>query len=362
MRIDSGNIGMDSARLYQSRTSERCYVGTSYMDGQGMPDFMSSLMGQEKPKEEAQAADGSKASENPIEEAFNRMNTGGIRFYSGERSAVETFRKLHELMMRSILDMLFGGPRRSYAEEAMNCGTDQSTEGADIEFAPQYELVPAYDHFAYSVQEYEYTSFSATGTVKTDDGRSIDINLNISMSRSFEAYYEETHAGAAFRQIDPLVVNFSDVPAGLTDMDFFFDLDQDGNEDRIKTLMEGSGFLALDRNEDGVINDGSELFGTKTGDGFYDLSKYDEDGNGWIDENDSVFSRLKIWSKDRSGNDILYTLKDLNIGAMYLGNADTRFSLNSPLTNDIRGTVRKTGLFLYEDGTAGTIQHVDLVS
>ena len=365
MRIDSGNIGMDSARLYQSRTSSRMYVGTSYRDGQwtggGLPDFMGSLMGQKKPGDGTGDAEEAKASANPVEEAFNRMNTGGVRFYSNERSAVETFRKLHEIMVRSILDMLFGGPRKDLAEEAVNCGPDPETE--DIgQIAPQYELVPAYDHFAYSVREYEYTSFSATGTVKTDDGRSIDINLNISMSRSFEAYYEETHAGTAFRQIDPLVVNFADVPAGLTDMSFFFDLDQDGKEDKIKTLADGSGFLALDLNDDGIINDGSELFGTKSGDGFGDLAVYDEDRNGWIDENDSVFSKLKIWAKDLTGNDILYTLKDLNIGAMYLGNRETQFSLNSALTNDTLGTVRRTGLFLYEDGTAGTLQHVDLVS
>ncbi len=290
------------------------------------------------------------------------MNTGAARFISNEQSALEKFRKLHELMVRNILDLLFGGQGKRYSDEAMACDQEAGGTGTDPEFVPQYELVPAYDHFAYSVQEYEYTSFSAVGTVQTDDGRSIDINLNISMSRSFEAYYEETHAGTSLRQIDPLVVNFSDVPANLTSMDFFFDLDQDGEKEKVKSLGEGSGFLALDKNGDGIINDGSELFGTMTGDGFFDLSMYDEDGNGWIDESDSVFEKLKIWAKDPSGNDILYTLKDKNIGAMFLGNADTQFNLTNALTNDVWGTIRKTGMFLYEDGTAGTLQHVDLVS
>ena len=40
-----------------------------------------------------------------------------------------------------------------------------------------------------------------------------------------------------------------------------------------------------------------------TGDGFKDLAMYDEDGNGWIDENDEIFSKLLIWSKDENGND-----------------------------------------------------------
>ncbi len=357
---------MDSARLYQSRTSQRMYVGTTYRDGQwsgGLNDFMSSLTGQNETETEKEQEE-EKALQTPsgsIEAAMGRMSVNSARFYSNEQSALEKFRKLHELMVRNILELLFGGSSKKYQEEAAECG--QSGDGSsDMDFVPQYELVPAYDHFAYSVQEYEYTSFSAQGTVMTDDGRSIDIDLNISMSRSFEAYYTETHAGTAWRQIDPLVVNFSDVPADLKSMDFFFDLDCDGKEDKIKSLADTSGFLALDKNGDGKINDGSELFGALTGDGFYDLSLHDEDGNGWIDENDSIFDKLKIWTKDPEGNDILYSLKDKNIGAMYLGHRDTEFGLTNSFNNDLWGTIRKTGMFLYEDGTAGTLQHVDLVS
>ncbi len=85
-------------------------------------------------------------------------------------------------------------------------------------------------------------------------------------------------------------------------------------------------------------------------------------GNGWIDEGDAVFKALKIWTKDETGNDLLCTLKDLDIGALYLGNANTDFSLNDSKTNETKAFVRKTGLFLYESGMAGTMQHVDLVS
>ena len=75
-------------------------------------------------------------------------------------------------------------------------------------------------------------------------------------------------------------------------------------------------FLALDKNGDGRMNDGSELFGTASGDGFKDLAAYDEDGNGWIDENDSIYSQLKIWTKDENGKDHLIDLKDADVGAI----------------------------------------------
>ena len=123
---------------------------------------------------------------------------------------------------------------------------------------------------------------------------------------------------------------------------------------------EGSGFLALDKNNDGKINDGSELFGTKSGDGFKDLARYDEDHNGWIDENDSVFSKLKVWMKDEDGKDILLDLKRADVGAIYLGNADTQYSLKDD-NHRLNAEVKKTGIYLKESsGAVGTVNHLDL--
>ena len=143
-------------------------------------------------------------------------------------------------------------------------------------------------------------------------------------------------------------------------MKFLFDLDADGKEEEVSFAGRGSGFLALDKNGDGKINDGSELFGTKSGDGFGDLAAYDEDGNGWIDEADSVFKDLKVWTKDENGKDVLMNLKDADVGAIYLGSAQTEFSLNNQATQQTNGIIRKTGVYLKESGGVGTVQHVDL--
>ena len=140
-----------------------------------------------------------------------------------------------------------------------------------------------------------------------------------------------------------------------------FDLDADGHEEAISRLGAGSGFLALDKNNDGKITDGAELFGTSSGDGFRDLAAYDEDGNGWIDENDSVFSKLKVWTKDENGKDYLIDLKQADVGAIYLANADTQFSLKND-ENDLNAEIKKTGIYLKEStGAVGTLNHVDLV-
>ena len=118
--------------------------------------------------------------------------------------------------------------------------------------------------------------------------------------------------------------------------------------------------MALDKNEDGKIGDGSELFGTKSGDGFKDLAEYDEDKNGWIDENDSVYNKLKVWTKDSEGNDKLLNLKEADVGAIYLGNVNTEFNYKY-MAGETDAVLRKTGIYLKEStGAAGTVAHVDL--
>jgi len=207
--------------------------------------------------------------------------------------------------------------------------------------------------------ESEKMSFKSKGTVKTADGREITIDLELNLSREF-MHSEEIHlrAGDAARK-DPLVINFNAPSAMLTDSKFSFDIDSDGSPDQISRLHSGSGFLSLDLNNDGKINNGSELFGTQSGNGFADLSLYDSDNNGWIDENDSVFDKLRIWTKDDNGNNTLFALGEKGIGAICLGSGITPFSLKGE-NNTENGIIQKTGIFLNENGTAGTIQHIDL--
>jgi len=213
-----------------------------------------------------------------------------------------------------------------------------------------------FDYFQY---ESESLSYQAQGLINTADGRSISVDISMNMSRESMSYM---NISALFeRQLcDPLVVNYGGTAASLSGEKFEFDLTMDGTMDLLASLGEGSGFLALDKNGDGKINDGSELFGPKSGNGFGELREYDLDRNGWIDEADEVFSKLLIWSKDKNGNDQLFTLKELGIGAIYLGDIDTEFSLSDSSSQTL-GVMRSTSFFLKENGGAGTISHVDLV-
>ncbi len=112
----------------------------------------------------------------------------------------------------------------------------------------------------------------------------------------------------------PILISLEDQAIRLTsaEMGVLFDLDADGSPDQTAWTQVSSdeGFLALDRNENGVVDDGTELFGDHTpqpippdGDernGFAALAVFDDTlsgGNedGLIDARDSIFSSLRLW-------------------------------------------------------------------
>lgn len=210
-------------------------------------------------------------------------------------------------------------------------------------------------------EEEETMTFETTGQVVTADGRNIDFNMQVEMSREFHMTSEVLTNDTAVIMTDPLVISLDSNPVSVSDQKWKFDIDGDGEKDDISLLSKGSGFLAFDKNQDGIINDGMELFGAATGNGFSELAEYDDDGNGWIDENDAIYSKLSVWLKDDSGNDKLIGLKDANVGAIYLASMATEFALNSDEDNKQNAQIRRSGMYLTEGGIANTIQQLDMV-
>lgn len=206
----------------------------------------------------------------------------------------------------------------------------------------------------------EKTTFNSHGVIKTADGKEIKFQIDLSMSHEFMQKTDISLRYGDAKQIDPLVINFDGNSSDLTEKKYSFDLDVDGIEDQISFVSENSGFLAIDKNADGIINNGSELFGPSKGDGFLELSDYDEDKNGWIDENDQIFDKLRIWTKDEKGETQIFAIGQKGIGAIYLGNISTDFELNNK-DNEQNGQIKSTGIYVNENGSVGTIQHIDLV-
>ncbi|MBN8442465.1 MAG: hypothetical protein J0M28_12325 [Thauera sp.] len=212
--------------------------------------------------------------------------------------------------------------------------------------------------FSASYSETETTTFSAAGVVRTADGAEIRFELGVQMSRSYsESVSVQLRAGDP-RVKDPLMIDFAGPAAALSDMHFAFDLDADGHDEQV-SLGGGRGFLAFDRNANGRIDDGRELFGPATGNGFSELAVLDDDGNGWLDEADAAWQSLKVWQPAAAGMGTLQSLATAGIGAFHLGSVSTPFSLNNA-ANETLGLMRATGVYLREDGGVGTVSQVDL--
>lgn len=350
MKINSYQIGMDSARTYSSGTTRKFTL--SYAKTDSFESF--------------ENLNGSRGdSQYSAMDAFENLKTTSSKRIEevNSKNTVKTIDEFRSRFIQYLWESLFGHKRAGAINDRFapyqECYPDDSMSSAQ---GNSFSTIEIHGISEYSFHETENVSFKSGGTVTCEDGRTIDFNIDIEMSRSFSEFYRSEVTEIA-NMCDPLVLNFTGDVADLTDQKYYFDLDSDGQADEISMLSEGNGFLALDKNNDGTINDGSELFGTSSGDGFKDLAEYDSDGNGWIDENDEIFDSLKIWVKDASGNDALYSLRDKNVGAIYLGNSNTNFGLRSGETGQLNGAIRKTGVFLFEDGSGvGTMSHLDIAN
>jgi len=274
----------------------------------------------------------------------------------------------HELMVQIISKMveqltgrkfqLFDPASLNKETAETNLDSVQQTSASNDQPPPQAAgFGIEYDYYA-SHYEYESLSFSAKGSIQTTDGQTINFSSQLNIERE---YFEEQsfsfRAGDAVK-IDPLVLNFNGTAAELQQTHFEFDLDANGQTEQIALLKPGNAYLALDKNNDGTINDGSELFGPSTGNGFNELAQYDEDGNNFIDEADSIYKNLRLWTVDANGHEQLIGLGEKDVGAIYLGHLNTPFELKQ--NQQTLGDLVSSSVYLKEDGGTGFIQQLDL--
>lgn len=381
MIIDSSKVGMSSSRTYTSSSfvmqSDTMISRADQSVLLDLSDESKSLMEQMKDIEKQKKDEQTQKEQQNMKEWLQKR-TEMANNTPRQNPMVKTFEEMRIELLRQMLESMRNmqdGGKHNLRRQMKRLGTMSTSNVQQTQFSQdagvqtvgtatpgvvstgQTKMVRQTVTSAF-FKEKEITAFVAQGTVHTADGRDINFGVSFEMSRAFAAQYE-TYTKEEYILCDPLVINMDANVTEVADQKFYFDLDADGTEEEVSFVGKGSGFLALDKNNDGIINDGSELFGTQSGDGFKDLAAYDEDGNGWIDEADDIYKYLKVWTKDENGNDKLLDLKEANVGAIYLGNTDTQFSLNNA-ANKTNGVIQKTGIYLKESGEVGTVQHVDL--
>ena len=149
----------------------------------------------------------------------------------------------------------------------------------------------------------------------------------------------------------------------------YFDHSGDGWTELSRWADEDDGVLVWDRNNDGVINDGSELFGdntvlangNKAAHGFAALADLDDNGDGVLDSSDSAWANLKVmrWTDDNNndikddGEESLVTLDSLAIESLNTGFANSNHVDSSGNEHRQEGGYTKT--VINDDGTTETI-------
>jgi len=291
-------------------------------------------------------------------EAFAAVARPQAQCEAGEDMARRVRQMIDELVS-SILALFSGQNCRSGGKDACPVGErfalPEDTAGALP--ARPLRTMEWTETVRTQVEEHEATAFAACGTVRCADGREIAFDLQLRMARDF-VRKEVSHESGRVELRDPLVINFDGKAAELGDRKIAFDLDADGRVELLPELAAGCGYLCFDAGQDGRIADGRELFGATgahAGDGFADLARHDADGNGWIDEADPAFAAIGVWFPDGR----IESLKTAGVAALHVGSVESHFALKDE-DNQLRGQIARSGLYLNEGGTAGTLQQLDL--
>lgn len=156
---------------------------------------------------------------------------------------------------------------------------------------------------------------------------------------------------------DPLIIDLNrDGKVSTTRQSRYFDLDANGFAEKASWAASGDGLLVLDRDGDGIITSGKELFGDSTVmsngkvaiSGFQALADLDSNKDGVIDAKDELFSQLRVWA-DLHGDGIFADHELISLEEVGIESIDLSYDENR--TTDENGNqIVRTGKVTWEDG------------
>lgn len=188
---------------------------------------------------------------------------------------------------------------------------------------------------------------------------SYELNLKFRQNTSVEERIGISLEELGIKKVDPLVLDLDGNGIQLTEAGkgAIFDVTADGKLDNTAWVKGNTALLTYDRNGNGVVDNGNELFGDQNGaaDGFEELGKYDTNGDRKITILDPIFKALKLY-RDLNGDGKMSknefsTLSELGIKALNLNFMRTSADING-------NSLILNGSFEREDGSTGQLADV----
>lgn len=262
------------------------------------------------------------------------------------------FSALHTIgQVKKILEQLVSGKLLHWLDSANGTLPEQATTaaGAGHDAAstdPAATPAPPRDQVLVNYR-YQQLSASFSGEVSLKDGSSVSWDFQFEQVESEFSFQMQRAADAK----DPLMISL-DGNYRATHTMVNFALNSDGSG-RLDALSGAQFYLVHDKNGNGKVDDGSELFGPQTGQGFSELASLDDDGNGFIDSADKDYAALYAWQPGKA----LQTLDKVNVAALSTTSAETRFDYYQQ--NQLQARLQRSGVLITADKQVGLVQQVD---
>jgi len=213
-----------------------------------------------------------------------------------------------------------------------------------------------------SVEEWQsheqQLNYQVQGKFNINDNE-LSLNYNFALSSKRTSYSKIEMSAAALK--DPLIVQFGSQGLGDIKGQKDFAINQDDTLDNLPIFSGDVGYLVYDKNNNQQADNGSELFGPKTGQGFAELALLDSNKNGFIDAEDQQFEQLFLWQPSDEDEQTAQwiSLKDAKIQAISLSAINTPFDFYDQ-HGQIQAQLRQSSFAISDDGYGRGVHQVDV--
>jgi hypothetical protein len=270
-------------------------------------------------------------------------------------------------MMKLILESTFGESitlvRADLSNEAMSQEIKEiprDSSQADNEFSEiQIRLGP--DTFLASerltVEQWQIhkqeLSYNMQGEFEIN-GKQLSLDYSFYLTSEKIKYDSFETTAAALK--DPLIVQFGNQSIGEISGQEKFDINQDNKIDSLPIFSGDVGYLVYDKNANNKADNGSELFGPTSGNGFNELAQLDENNNGFLDKEDSAYQQLYLWQPDKNN---WLSLADAGIEAISTDAIATPYTFYDK-DDEVQAQMRSSSFAITESGRGFGVHQVDV--